>query len=375
MIQIKKQYFSFLCVFMVVFVFHANIQQARAEAWGSAMAAAVAKQAMEEAYTEIQSAILGTLKVAAYELLHTQVGQLVGGTSVKDSMIISDWEDFVRIQPEEDTAVYMNDFFSATFQGKNGCDYVPVNPTNTEDPFVDSTVTACGAIQEGVGFVQNFPSQIEEYARRTIGGAVAEGLDTAKEYTLDQFCDDPSNMFAQGNWKCFHAYFSNDYNNPYAYALQASKAYEEELEKKQQVAELKSVAYQGYKPQTTQSADGKEYVVTPGSLIKDIQSAVTDLGNKIIAAADSPAEFASALVTSFVTSYIQQTIRNGVGEIQNHIRGEIREIDSRVSGEINRVVDEIGPHARYLDLYQSDSEEWKKYYKDVTGNGSEGEEE
>lgn len=371
MTQIKKQYLAFFFALVVISLFHANVQQARAEAWGSAMAAAVAKQAMEEAYTEIQSAILGTLKVAAYELLHTQVGQLVGGTSVGNSMIISDWEDFVRIQPEEQTAVYMNDFFSATFQGKNSCDYVPINTANIEDPFVESTVTACGAVQEGVGFVQNFPSYMEDYARRTIGGTVAEGLDTIEEYTLDQYCDDPSNMFAQGNWKCFHAYFSNDYNNPYGYALQASKAYNQELEKQQQIAELKSIAYQGYKPQTTLSADGKEYVVTPGSLIKDIQSAVTDLGNKIIAAAESPAEFASALVTSFVTSYIQQTIRNGVGEIQNHIRGEIQDIDTRVSGEINRVVDEVGPHARYLDLYQSDSPEWKDYYKSVTGNGEE----
>jgi|GEM_PF-1469580 len=363
--ECKKQYrikkWIFFALFTVLFL-NGNTPSARADVWGAAYGAALVKQQMEVVYTEMQAAILGTLKVAAYELLHTQMGQLIGGSNYKESLIISDWEDFVIRSPEKEAGVYMNDFFSSTFQGKNGCDYVPLN-SSSSDPFSNTVVSSCATVQEGVQFVQNFPSYLEDYARASIGGVVAEGIDTVQEYTLDQFCDDPSQMFSSGNWKCWNAFFSNDYNNPYGYAVIAQKEYAQEIEKNQRLAELKSVAYQGYKPQTTE--DGK-YVVTPGSLIKDIQSSVSDLGNKIIAAANSPGEFLSALATSFVTSYIQQTIRNGVGEIQQHIRSEIREVDSRMLSEVNRVVDELGPSAQTLPLYQSSGEEWQFYYKGAT---------
>ena len=339
--------------------FFLQIHGAQADVWGAAYGAAIAKRAMDTAYEEMQAAILGTLKVTAYELLHTQVGQLIGGASVKESLIISDWEDFIVRKPMDKSVVYMNDFFSSSFQAKNSCDYVPL-AASSRDPFSDSLVTSCATLQEGVRFVQSYPSYLEEYARTTIGGEVSKGIDKVQEYTLDQFCSDPSEMFSSGNWKCWDAYFSNDFNNPYGYSLIAEKKYYAEVEKNREIARLQSMAYQGYKPQTT--ADGL-YVITPGSLIKDIQSSVTDLGNKIIAAANSPSEFFSALITSFVTSFIQQTIRNGVGEIQQHIQTEIREADKKMSTEVNRVVEEVGLRARYMPLYQSDSQEWKDYYK------------
>ncbi|QQS61748.1 MAG: hypothetical protein IPN70_02400 [Candidatus Moraniibacteriota bacterium] len=345
---------------------------ARADVWGAAYAAAIAKQAMETAYTEIQAAILGTLKVTAYELLNTQIGQLIGGASYSETLIITDWEDFVVQAPMDEATLYINDFFSVSFQGKNTCDYVPAyssSPTN--DPYTDLVSSSCAAVDavnEGVRFVQNFPSYMEDYARRAIGGVVAEGLDQVRQYTLDQFCTDPSEMFAAGNWKCWDAYFSNDYNNPYGYSSIAQQEYSYELEKKQELAKIQGMAYQGYKPQTTPEG----YVITPGSLIKDIQSAVTDLGNKIIAAAESPGEFLSALVSSFVTSFIQQTIRSGVGQIQQHISSEIRSIDKKITSEVNRVIGEIGPKAQFYKLYQSNNSTWNSYYKGGGGSGSGG---
>ncbi|NCU41942.1 MAG: hypothetical protein EOM19_04455 [Candidatus Moranbacteria bacterium] len=353
-----KRLLGICSIFLLTFFL--QVQIAKADVWGAAYGAAIAKRAMDTAYEEMQAAILGTLKVTAYELLHTQVGQLIGGTSVKESFIISDWEDFIVRQPMDRSVVYMNDFFSASFQAKNSCDYIPLMSSSAGDPFQDSLTTSCASLQEGVRFVQNFPSYLEEYARATIGGEISKGVDKVQEYTLDQFCSDPSEMFASGNWKCWDAYFSNDFNNPYGYSLLAEKKYYTEIEKNREIARLQSTAYQGYKPQTT--GDGL-YVITPGSLIKDIQSSVTDLGNKIIAAANSPSEFFSALITSFVTSFIQQTVRNGVGEIQQHIQTEIREADKKMSTEVNRVVEEVGLRARYMPLYQSDNQEWKDYYK------------
>lgn len=359
----------FFPIFFMVTVLFFQPSVARADVWGAAYAAAIAKHAMETAYIEIQAAILGTLKVTAYELLHTQIGQLIGGSSYSETLIITDWEDFVIQAPLDETVLYMNDFFSVSFQGKNSCDYIPVQSSSpTSDPYGDVVASSCAAVEavgEGVRFVQNFPSYLEDYARRAIGGAVAEGLDQVRQYTLDQFCTDPStNMLSSGNWKCWDAYWSNDYNNPYAYSMIAEANYYNELEKKQELAKIQGMAYQGYKPQTTPEG----YVVTPGSLIKDIQSAVTDLGNKIIAAAESPGEFLSALVTSFVTSFIQQTIRNGVGQIQQHITSEIRSIDQKMSQEINRVVGQLGPAAQYFKLYQSNSSTWNSYYSG--GGGS-----
>jgi hypothetical protein len=346
----------FVGIFILVFSLAPNPQPAYAGSWGEAFAAAAWKFAVETAQESIQAIQLSVLKSTAYQMLTAQVEKIIGGTTASGALFISDWEEFLITMPQEQTTLYMNDFFSQTFRGKSGCDYVSV---------IDGGST-CAAVDEGIEYVANLPSQIEAYARSYIGGQLVEGAEQAITYTLDQFCSDPSNLFADGNWKCWTARHDpeNPANDHLSFALYSEEVYQEKLQKEREIAQIQSVAYQGYKPQT--SSDGTK-VVTPGSLIQNIQASVTDLGNKIIAAAQHPAEFASALITSFVTSFIQKTITQGIGEINAAISEVTDEINEGISEVTREIEDELGPAVESWSLVQSSSNaDWNFYYKGAT---------
>ncbi|MEI9966488.1 MAG: hypothetical protein WDN67_02455 [Candidatus Moraniibacteriota bacterium] len=60
---------------LVLFASLVSAPAAHASAWGEALAAALMKQALENIQRQIESAVLGTLKVAAVQVLNSQVAQ------------------------------------------------------------------------------------------------------------------------------------------------------------------------------------------------------------------------------------------------------------------------------------------------------------
>jgi signal transduction histidine kinase len=113
------------------------------------------------------------------------------------------------------------------------------------------------------------------------------------------------------------------------------------LSKNQEAKKTQGIAYKGFLPQKSGSS-----IVTPGSTIADIQSQVEDLGNKILAAAETPAE----VITSLVTKLVTKTIRQGIGQVQQKVQREINSATSNFSKQI-KSSSQMNPGQLYKPKY------------------------
>ena len=89
-----------LTLVLVLGLFIFPVMPAHAGAWGEAIAASIMKQTMENISRTIEGALLGTLKVAAVQLLNTQVMQFVGGDGSQPK-IITDFRELLTKTAEQ----------------------------------------------------------------------------------------------------------------------------------------------------------------------------------------------------------------------------------------------------------------------------------
>jgi hypothetical protein len=276
------------------------INQARADAWGTNAAAAMLKQMMEQIDRQIYGAIMGALKQAAVETINQSVSTMISDGGSGGSLIVENVPDEFFYKPAQETAIYMNDWFKMTQRGKGS----------------SANYLAAGG---GEGVIGSYTKQLELQARSA---------------TIDQQepppCEisDPSSMFSQGNWRQFDYFISNP-NCNMGYVLRAQEETMNTYNQKQTEAIAKFIAYGGFR---AQEENGQ--VITPGSTIKDTYSNVQDLGNKIIAGANTIPEVITAVVTKIAT----QAIRQGIGNAQRNVQRDINNINSGYSKEFNSSV-------------------------------------
>ena len=269
-----------LCVnFFSVPVTHAAI-------WWENFGAAGFKQVLETIMSQIMAMIRGMMKQMAVQMLTKQVNNMVSGGGTDGAMFIIDWRDAIVKEPAEKTDAYMNDFFSMTTGG----------------------ISSASNYSSGTeGVLGNYSSYLQETAKQAISGDIPR-------YNLNEYVGDPADMLSTGNWQAWGAYFSNDANNPYGYRNIALREASAKYAEEEKLAMTKAIAYQGYK--------GKEsggQIVTPGSLVKDIQADTQDIGNKALANATSIPE----IITSLVSRLVMQALQKGVGSIQKSVQKEI----------------------------------------------------
>lgn len=294
---------------------------ARAGYWGESLMAVTLDQLITTIKSQIEGAILGTLKVAAVTMLNSKVGQMVGGSSAGNSMIISDWDQFLYQAPAEKVNVYMNDFFSSVTQGKYAsANYVGVGDTQ-------------GDVNGG------YVAYLVGGAQQSIG---MEGSAGGFQYNLDEFSSSPEQIFQNGDWRGFNAFVSNPMNNPWGFQIATQGVFSEQLAKEQKKADVKSKA-SGFK---APEAGGKTVapVATIEGMVKDTQN----IGNQIIAAAKNPGEFLSGVVGALVNKTITNLVQRGVGQVQANIKREIGNFDKKVTAKLNQVDKQLGPAAKYL---------------------------
>lgn len=317
--------------FIGVLVFNVAIPTrfVHAELWGAAVGATLLNQTLLTIREQIMSAILGTLKVALIEILNSKVGQMIGGSSVGNSLIITNWEEYLYTQPAEQVTLYMNDWFSATTRGKySSSNYVGVGD-------VASNV-------EG-----NYAAYLVRVADDAIiakeSAASDDGIRLGPAYDLDEYTASPGEMFKQGNWRAFNAFFSNPMNNPFGYTLSAEAAAQKKMAQIQRTLEIKSQS-SGFK---APEKDGQ--VIAPVATLEAMAADVQNIGNNMIAAATNPGEFLAGVVGALVNKTVTNLVQRGVGKVQANIKREIRNYDKKVTEEVNRLDKQLGPAARYLD--------------------------
>lgn len=310
---------SLIFIIMLVGTLAFSAPYAQAGYWGEPIAAAQMKFVMETIRRSIEGALLGSLKVAAVQMLNNQVGQLIGGSSVGEALFITNFNDFLYQGPAQRTELYMNDFFTLTTRGKtSGANYIGVGDTS------------------GIG--GNYASYLKSVGRQST--TEAAGIST---YNLEEYTPNPEAMFAEGDWRAFNAFFSNPANNPYGYSLQAERVYQEKLAMEQQEATVKALS-SGFLP-----AESNGTVVTPAGTIEAVVGDVSTLGNKVIAAASNPTELLSGVVAGVANKLISNLVQRGVGQIQSNIQREIGNVSREVNSSLNQATQQLGPGARFIN--------------------------
>lgn len=295
-------------------------QEARAEAWGTNIAAAILKQSLEKIARQIEGAILGALKASAIQLLNTQVGQLIGGSSAGGSAIISDWREFLYSEPEQKVQVYMEDFFAQMTSGR-------ASSSNYDSPY-----SLANGTNPTIG---NYSVSLVEAGRASLNSSPQP----CKE--LDRF-PDPASAIGDGNIAAINAALVNPMCNPIGFSLGTQSVAMQKAEEERNINFVKSIA-SGYKPI---ESNGK--TILPGSTIGQMVADANDIGNKVIAAASNPAELASGIIVSLVNKTITNTIQKGIGNVQANIQREISNVNRQITGQFNEINQALGPAAGFV---------------------------
>lgn len=309
-----------LSVFIVITVIFSSAPTAHAGVWGESLAAAKLKQMMEIIYRNIEGVLLGTLKVAATQIINTQINQLVGGGTTGQALFITDYESFLYEEPLQKTELYMNDFFTLTSRGK----------------YASANYVGVGSLGGNIG--GNYSSYLVNQAKNATINRAAQEI----QMNLEEYTQSPDAMFAEGDWRAFNAFFSNPANNPYGYTLSAEEAYQEKLEQEIQIQTVKAQS-SGYKP----VEKGGE-IITPSATIESIVADVQNMGNNIITNATNPAEFLSGVITGMVTRTVNGLIQRGIGQVQANIQREIGSVTNKVNTSLNSATQSLGPAAKFV---------------------------
>jgi hypothetical protein len=283
--------------------------------WGEPIYAAIMDNMFEKIARQIEGTLLSALKASAIQLLNTQVGQLIGGSSAGGSAIISDWKGFLYDEPEQKVHVYMEDFFTQMTSGRS-------SSSNYDSPY---------SLANGTN------PTLGSYSARLVEGAKVSLATPYQPSNLEEISPDPEAALAEGDLRTLNAFFANPMNNPFGFTL-AAQSYERsvrEMEQQQQVVQAISHGYR--------SSDG-----LPGSTLGQMVADAQDVGNKIIAAAQNPAELASGVIVSLVNKTITNTIKKGIGNVQADIQREIKNVDRQISGQIKEIDKALGPAAGFV---------------------------
>jgi hypothetical protein len=318
--KIKKRSIHIPALFVALSVSVFLAPQVRAEAWGTNIASAILDNMFEKIARQIEGALLSALKVSAVQLLNTQVGNLIGGSSAGGSAIISDWREFLYSEPEQKVQVYMEDWFAQTTGGRG-------SSANYDSPY---------SLASGTN------PTLGSYSARLVEGAKMSLSAPYQGSNLEEISPDPEAALAEGDLRTLNAFFANPMNNPFGYTLAAQSHERSVREMEQQQQFVKAIA-SGYKPI---ESNGK--TILPGSTIGQMVADAQDIGNKIIAASNNPAELASGVIVSLVNKTITSTIQKGIGNVQANIQREISTVDRQISGQFKEINKALGPAAGFV---------------------------
>jgi len=308
MLKKNRILIKYLAFFLVVLFMISSTPQVKAEYWGSNASSAILKQVLEKIFKQIMDAMLGAAKQSAAQSVNESVDSAIGSGS--SAQYITDWNDFLFQQPQEETVTYMNDFFSNSTGGQNSS----LN-------YISNSSSGSGG---------NYMSQVQE---------------EAKKYVLPQDqssgCEisDSSKIFEDGTWKDFTTIISNPSCNKFSYTLKAQGVAMQKLAELEEQAKTMAISYQGYKGQGS-----KDQISTPGSLIKDMQADAKNIGNQIIGGATSVPE----VITSLVTQMVTQTISQGIGGAQSSNQ---KQTNNQANGLNSFLDDQTNPGDRFKVKY------------------------
>ncbi len=273
--------------------FFTEVQSARADVWGAAMAASIFKQAQEELTLRLNGAILGALKQATVQVMNTQISMMVGGGNGKGPMFIANWQTFLVADPQRQASTYMNDFFSMTTHGRNTANY------RQEGIAMGSQPGCVGRFCPGD--TTNYDSYLVNGAR----SAMNSGLPNVDLMNYGS----PTQIFS--NWRTFSAGMSPN-NYPASYTLKAQEAHAAYVAQEERKADVQAIAYNGFK-----AVEKNGTVQTPGYTVGQLVGDVQNLNLSAGFNTDNVAAFVSSMGSSFIGIAMTE----GLNKVNNEIAG------------------------------------------------------
>lgn len=287
--MMKRLFTGVLVFFLSVGILATDVRIARADAWGMNIAAAILSNSLDLIQAQIEGVLLSTLKTAAVTLLNSSVSNMVGGSSVGDSKIITDWEDYLYEAPAENTRVYMDSYLASSTGGRNSLNY-----------------------QDSGGSIGSYGMYLQDFAKPNL----ASYSDSTPVSNIQDYVADPEAALEEGDLRAFNLYFSSPMNNPYGFTFVSQGVERAKYEQEMKIQETKSVSH-GYK-----SVEENGQVVLPGNTIGEMVAGVQALPNQIVAQSSNPSELASGLVLSFANKAISNFMQKGIGNVSSNLLRE-----------------------------------------------------
>lgn len=285
-----------------------------AQAWIPGGDATIAMK-MDEVWRMINAIIVGTAKQAAVQAINQQVNFMITGRSTQNALFVTDWQDYLVAQPDQQARIYMNAYIDQITAGRGSLSqYIPAN-------------------SQGFGLSANYQNGLRAGAQT----AVLDPPGPQVTYT-----GDPSQMFAQGNFRNLSLYLSG-INNPWAFNLNVQQKMDQVRQNNQLAAQTQIIAGQGYL-----GVQKNGQTVTPGSTVAATVANAQDLGNKVIAGAQDIPSVISAVVSKLITSSLTQ----GIGTMQSMVHKEVTSVHIQTTGQMNASIGTNGPGAQYIPSWQ-----------------------
>lgn len=283
---------------------------ARAGAWGEAIEANLMQIAIERAWQTFIDSMVASLKISASRMLKEKLEILLLGTSSRP-LYITNYEDFLYIQPHSKAQVVMDDYFKTITAGVS---------TSTRNSLVQT---------------QNaIDAEIFGLTEKALGPDIDDYVDGGAENIFDQN--------KGGGLTAFNAAFDNPLNNPYGAYVYSSKRALGEIEKERRIANTMAIAGQGYIGKIDPTTN---LIQLPGITLKDMASAVENLPTQIVAFARSIPEVIGTVAASVLT----QTIQAGIYKVTEPIDNQLRDIHNTVDGGYHEVQRDIYNGIKFTD--------------------------
>lgn len=277
--KIKK--ISFLLI-LFAFLNMAFAPFARADYWGANFDAANYQITVEQTLKKIEDTLVANLKIIATRLIQQKIQSLLSGgdASGGQSLIISDWRQFIYGSAQQYSMQITNNFFQGVNAG------------------------ATSAIRQYVTGPAQMAVNTDYWGMRP---------------DLQNYCPggDPTKAFSAGTsnqWKCWQ--MSGAPQNDLAFttlrgASFKQAAYDQEAEKKK----AEGIAGQGYKGVEKSQNKGEQFISTPGSTVKSTAEAGLQAPMQILENASSVPE----VITSIAMQMITQVIQQGLNQVGNKL--------------------------------------------------------
>lgn len=303
---------------IAVFIFSAP--PARADAWGTNLAAVFVKSAIEKIQRQIEGVLLASLKGAAIQMLDSQVNQLLGGGNGGAPVFITNYEDYIHGVASDKTQEVMNDFFTTSMRGK----YAAAN-------YIEVGGVDGASFGEG-----NVPGMIEREMR-----LATQPNPSYPQYNFDQLSTNPNMTGGLGSFRDLDLYVSNPMNNPIGASIVAQEIKDRTLSENIEIQKVKALS-SGFIPK---EVNGQ--VITPAGTFEAMVASAKTLPNLVIANAENPEELVGGLISSFANRAISNLIQVGIGNTQSKILGNFGGVGNQVANALGNQLTTNGPGAQF----------------------------